>query len=147
VAVVIQLPLTYLGAVFPMPNGLYGAPSPVGESSGASIFGGGPTFSLLFWLVNVALTTGVVYLILRVRVARSSVAAGAWALVALIAGYAMQLGVGAGVLPFAGLPIPASVKGVADGRPIHVVFLADALLFVAAYVWLRRRSAANEVGI
>jgi hypothetical protein len=132
-----------------MPNGLYGAPSPVGESSGASIFGGRPTFSLLFWLVNVALTTGAVYLILRVRVPRASVtvAAGAWALVALIAGYAMQLGVGAGVLPFAGLPIPASVKGVADGRPIHVVFLADALLFVAAYVWLRRRSAANEVGI
>jgi hypothetical protein len=48
------------------------------------------------------------------------------------------------VRPFAGLPIPASVKRVADGRPIHVVFLADALLFVAAYVWLRRRSPASE---
>ena len=74
----------------------------------------------------------------------SSVIAGAWAFVGVIASYAMLIGLGFGVLPFAGLPIPGAVKGVEEGRPLHVAFLADALLFAAAYVWWRRRRLARQ---
>lgn len=144
IAVLIQLPLTYLGAVFPMSNDLYGAPLPVGESGGLALFGPSTSFSPLFWLLNVVITTAVIYLILRAGAPRSAVWAAVWGVVAVAVSYAMQLGVDGRALPFAGLPIPASMGWVADGRPIHLIFLADAIACSAAYVWWRRHRLARQ---
>jgi hypothetical protein len=143
VAAVIQLPLTYLGGVFPMANDLYGAPLPVGESSGMSFFGGSPTFFLPFWLVNVAVTAAVIYLILRAGAPHSALWASIWALLSVLVSYLMQLGVAARVLPFAGLPVPAAIAGFADGRPLHLVVLVDAALSAAVFVWWRHRRLAR----
>ena len=144
VGAVIQVPLTYLGAVFPMSDGLYGAPLPVGQSPGFAIFGGEVTFSLLFWTLDLVLTTAAVYVILRFGAPTSAALVGVWAFATVLLGYAMELGVGAWSWPFAGLPIPAALNGVADGRPIHLIFLADALLISSAYVWWRRRRLARR---
>lgn len=143
IAFTIQVPLAYLGAVFPMANGLYGAPVPVGESPGISLFGGGPSFFMPFWLIDVVLTALVIFLILRVAAPRSSLWAGAWALLGVLVCFSMQVGVARGVLPFAGLPVPAAAGGLWAGRPVHVVILADAVIWAGAFVWWRHRRLAR----
>ena len=64
VAAVAQVLLTLGGALFPDRSGLYGAPFPVGQSSGLNfLFGGGAEFFFPLWLLNYVLTGALVLML------------------------------------------------------------------------------------
>jgi hypothetical protein len=109
---VVEWFLAAVTSTFPGPGGSFGAPIPMGESSGLDFTGGHTAVYWPFFVIDVLVTSAALFLALRWGGIKAAVAATAGGLLASLIALISYLFLpplrGAGIVPFAGFPIPVA---------------------------------------
>lgn len=137
-ALIVQLILSFISSFIPSTNGIYGAPIPLGESSAFSglISSGAShsTFSTIPFLLNVAISAILLFVISSKLSLGSGIVAVLGSLASLISTVVMYFRIGSG-LPFAGIPIPLANYPGSGINPLLLWLNTVIIGALFAFIW------------